>query len=178
MLKPTEHKKHLSHNIPPVKFALFSTSDTRTPKTDKTGRLIISLLEKAKHHCIGHKIVKNNVLRIRSNIRLALKSDASLIITSGGTGCGRKDITIEAITPFISKRLEGFGELFRFLSYRQIGSSAIMSRALLGITKNNKIICAVPGSPDAVSLALKKLIIPELPHIIWEVHRHSQPCLP
>lgn len=184
-MKQSEHKKHLPQNSRPIKFVLLITSDSRTEKTDKTGRLMIDYLEKAGHQCITHKIIKNNITLIRALIKKIIcakggprypsgqSSEAQLIITSGGTGCGQKDVTIEAVTPLIAKKLDGFGELFRFLSYKKIGSSAIMSRALLGITENNKIICVLPGSPRAVFLALKKLLVPELQHIIWELTRKN-----
>lgn len=173
-MKQSEHKKHLPQNSRPIKFVLLITSDSRTEKTDKTGRLMIDYLEKAGHQCIAHKIIRNNITSIRALIKKIIQSKAQLIITSGGTGCGEKDVTIEAVTPLIAKKLDGFGELFRFLSYKEIGSSAIMSRALLGVTENNKIICALPGSPRAVFLALKKLLIPELQHIIWELNRKTK----
>ena len=170
-MKQSEHKKHLPQDSRPVKFVLLITSDSRTEKTDRTGKLIIDCLGKTGHQCVLHRIIKNNTTLIRASVRKVIQSEAQLIITSGGTGCGEKDVTIEALAPLIAKKLDGFGELFRFLSYKEIGSSAIMSRALLGITENNKIICALPGSPRAVYLALKKLLIPELQHIIWELSK-------
>ncbi|MFH0888340.1 MAG: molybdenum cofactor biosynthesis protein B [Planctomycetota bacterium] len=173
-MKQSEHKKHLPQNSRPIKIALLITSDSRTEKTDKTGRLMIDYLGKAGHHCITHKIIRNNITSIRASIKKIIQSDAQVIITSGGTGCGEKDVTIEAVTPLIAKEMNGFGELFRFLSYKEIGSSAIMSRALLGITKNKKIICVLPGSPRAMFLALKKLLIPELQHILWELTRRPE----
>jgi molybdopterin adenylyltransferase len=172
-MKQPEHKKYIAQEFLPVKFALLITSDSRTEKTDKTGRLVIDYLEKAGHLCIKYKIVKNEVNLIRKAATAIINSDAKLLITSGGTGCGEKDVTIEVVTSLISKKLDGFGELFRFLSYKKIGSSAIMSRALLGITKNKTIICSLPGAPRAVSLALGKLLIPELQHIIWELTRRG-----
>jgi molybdenum cofactor biosynthesis protein B len=170
IMRQCEHKKHLPHISTPLKFALIITSDTRTGKTDKSGDIIISLLEKARYKCVIRKIVKNNSTQIRSIIKKT-SPNVQLIIISGGTGCGEKDITIESITPFLIKKLDGFGELFRMFSYKEIGSAAMMSRALLGITKEGKVICALPGSPNAVSLALRKLLIPELQHIIWELKR-------
>ena len=97
--------------------------------------------------------------------------EGDVVITSGGTGCGKKDVTIDAVNGLINRKLEGFGELFRLLSFGEIGASAMMSRAMLGITKDSKIICALPGSPNAVSMALNKLLLPELAHICWELNR-------
>lgn len=170
-MRLTAHKKYLTHHHSgPVRFALLITSDSRTPKTDLTGKTIIKLMR--WHHCLSHQIVKNNPAVIRKKVK-SLLADAriQLVITSGGTGCGKRDLTIEAVSPLVNRILEGFGELFRMLSYREIGSSAMMSRAMLGITRNNKIIVSLPGSPDAVRLALTKLLLPELEHLLWEIRR-------
>lgn len=173
MLKLTPHKKHLSHHkIKPVGFVVITTSNTRTLKTDQTGQLIIQLLSRAGHKLQKYLILKNNPNQIRREVRKLLRNQRiQLIITSGGTGCGRKDLTVEAISPLLAKRLDGFGELFRLLSYREIGSAALMSRALLGLTATGKIICSLPGSTNAARLALKQLLLPELNHLIWEAHR-------
>jgi len=172
-MKLTEHKKHLLYQSVVFNVAVIITSDTRTEKTDRTGDVIINILSHFSgtgYKCVSKKIVRNNQALIRSEVKKALKA-ADLVITSGGTGCGKKDVTIEAVNGLISRKLEGFGEIFRLLSFGEIGSSAIMSRALLGITKDNKIICALPGSPNAVSTALHKLLLPELAHIFWELNR-------
>ena len=170
-MKLPEHKKHLNHHkLSPINYALLITSDSRTPKTDITGKTIIKLLK--QHHCLHREIVKNNLLLIRKKARLLLAHPKiQLIITSGGTGCSKRDISIEAVSQLIEKRLEGFGELFRILSYKEIGSSAFMSRTILGVTKNGKIICSLPGSVNAVKLALTKLLLPELNHLLWEISR-------
>lgn len=166
----TAHKKQLPHQPMVFNVAIIITSDTRTAKTDRTGDILAGILQRAGHKCVTRKIIRNNLALIRSEVKKALKA-ADLVITSGGTGCGKKDLTIEAVNGLISRRLEGFGELFRLLSFGEIGSSAMMSRAMLGITKDNKIICALPGSPNAVSMALNKLLLPELAHICWELNR-------
>lgn len=181
-MKIPEHKKDLLHRkIGPVKFAVIITSDTRTTTTDQSGKEIINLLTRKGHSCIGYQMVKNNLLLIRRVVRQFLTHPRlQLIITSGGTGCGKKDLTIEAVTPFLEKKLDGFGEFFRALSLKEIGTAAMMSRALLGITQpvpdrnrsgKGKIICCLPGSAHAVKLALTKLLLPELSHLIWEVNR-------
>ncbi|MEK7450073.1 MAG: molybdenum cofactor biosynthesis protein B [Planctomycetota bacterium] len=172
-MQKTLHKKHLEHHkIGPLNFGLIITSDTRTEKTDQTGKLILTLLNRKKHRCFSHQIIKNKINLIRREIkRLSGISDLHLIITSGGTGCGKKDLSIEAAQPLLFKRLDGFGELFRALSFKEIGSSALMSRALLGVSKKGKIICSIPGSPKAVKIALAKLLIPELEHLVWETTR-------
>ena len=170
-MKPTQHKKCLSHQeTTHINYALLITSDSRTPKTDITGKMIIKLLK--QHHCCQNEIIRNNLSLIRKKVKSLLSNpEVQLIITSGGTGCGRRDISIEAVSPLIKKRLEGFGELFRMLSYKEIGSAAFISRAMLGITGNGKIICSLPGSVNAVHLALTKLLLPELSHLLWELKR-------
>jgi molybdenum cofactor biosynthesis protein B len=169
MLQITHQKKAAQQSLI-LNIAVIITSDTRTEKTDKTGNVINGILQHAGHKCVERKIVRNNLTLIRAEVKKALKT-ADIVITSGGTGCGRKDVTIDAVNGLITRKLEGFGEIFRLLSFGEIGSSAIMSRALLGITKDNKIICALPGSPNAVSMALNKLLLPELAHICWELNR-------
>jgi len=171
-MKLTAHKRHLAtHELTHINFALLITSDSRTPKTDLTGKAIIKLMK--EHHCLHQEIIKNDLSLIRNKIKSLLGDKRiQMIITSGGTGCGRKDVSIEAALPLASRRLEGFGELFRMLSYQEIGSSAIMSRAMLGVAGNGQIIVALPGSPNAVKLALTKLLLPELAHLLWEIKRN------
>jgi molybdenum cofactor biosynthesis protein B len=153
-------------------FGLIITSDSRTEKTDLTGKNIIKLLTDKGHRHIGYRITPNKAPAIRRAIRQFLADPRiQLVVTSGGTGCGKKDMTIESARPYFVKELDGFGELFRALSYRRIGSRALMSRAALGITGQNKIIACLPGSPDAVRVALAELLIPELSHILWELSR-------
>jgi molybdenum cofactor biosynthesis protein B len=170
-MKQTAHKKHLHlHESAPIGYALLITSDTRTEKTDLTGKTILKIME--KHNCVSKEIVRNDLSLIRNKVkRLINDSKIRLVITSGGTGCSKKDVSIEAVTPLLKKKLDGFGELFRMLSYKEIGASAIMSRAVLGVTGNNKLICSLPGSTNAVKLALSKLLVPELAHIMWELDR-------
>lgn len=164
-----------------VNFAIVITSDSRTEKTDRTGKVITDLLERQGHKCVLRTIIPNNLKLIQRHIKDLVKSGVvELVITSGGTGCGNKDVTIEAIASLLSKTLEGFGELFRMLSYKEIGSTALMSRALLGVVNPQSVIrdhksvilCALPGSPDAVKLALSKLLIPQIDHLIWELGRN------
>ncbi|MBI5778515.1 MAG: molybdenum cofactor biosynthesis protein MoaB [Planctomycetes bacterium] len=166
----SDHKKHAAQQTLALNIAVIITSDTRTDKTDKTGNVLTGILQNAGHKCVLRKIVRNNLALIRSEVKKALKT-ADLVITSGGTGCGKKDLTIDAVSALITRKLEGFGEIFRLLSFGEIGSSAIMSRAMLGITRDSKLICALPGSPNAVSMALNKLLLPELAHICWELNR-------
>ena len=169
-MKLTAHKKQLPDQPMVFNIAVIITSDTRTDKTDRTGDILTSILQRAGHKCVARKIIRNHLALIRAEVKKALKT-ADMVITSGGTGCGKKDLTIDAVNALITRKLEGFGEIFRLLSFGEIGSSAIMSRSMLGLTKDNKIICALPGSPNAVAMALNKLLLPELAHICWELNR-------
>lgn len=165
-----DHKCY-SVDIKDVKFAFITTSDTREENEDETGTLAVTLLKKYGCILIKHCIVKNDKNKIQKKLEELLRTEVDLIVTSGGTGCGNKDVSIEATLPLLKKILPGFGELFRYLSYKEIGTAAFMSRAQLGITENKKIIVNLPGSKNAVKLALEKLLIPEIKHLIWEASR-------
>ena len=171
MSESTErHKKEAPKKI---KFGIFICSTSRYQKmikdktvTDISGDLIESLLKDAGHDVLFKKTIPDSTKHIREGIQYALSSiDVNTIIFCGGTGIAPSDITIETVSPFLEKILLGFGEIFRRLSYDRIGSSAVLSRAIAGIA-NGKIIFCIPGSPDAVKLCLKKLILPESSHII------------
>lgn len=156
-------------------FGLIITSDSRTEKTDLTGKTITKLLADKGHRQVSYQITPNKAPAIRKTIKQFLSDPRiQLVITSGGTGCGKKDMTIESARLYFVKELDGFGELFRALSYRRIGSRALMSRAALGITGQNKIVACLPGSPDAVRVALAELLIPELNHLLWELSRSME----
>jgi molybdopterin adenylyltransferase len=146
-----------------LKIAVFTASDTRTPDTDESGRLIKEMLEKAGHTVAHYQILPDSPERIRQAATEILAEVDGLIFT-GGTGIAPRDSTIEALEPMLSKQLEGFGELFRMLSFQEIGSAAMMSRAMAGIS-HGKIVVALPGSPTACRLAMNKLLLPELGHM-------------
>lgn len=163
-----EHKKH---SIKDIGFALVIVSDTRTEENDASGALMKELISKAGHRVVSYKIVKNDKNEISSEaLRLLSLDDVEAIIFCGGTGISSRDVTIEAIKPIFEKELNGFGEIFRILSMEEIGSAAIMSRATAGVTRGKAIFC-IPGSKNAVKLALKRLILEECGHILWEVKR-------
>jgi molybdenum cofactor biosynthesis protein B len=148
-----------------------TVSDTRTEETDTGGRAIVELLNAAGHRIIGRSLVPDDPEQLRDAIgRQLANPDVQAVITTGGTGITSRDCTFEAISGMLWKRLDGFGELFRMLSYDQIGSGAIMSRALAG-TVAGRIIVSLPGSEGAVRLALEKLLIPELGHLVREATR-------
>ena len=155
----------------PTTFALVVTSDTRTEREDETGRIAVSLIEGDGHSVASHTIVSNNEDKIRAEVEKLLFDDAvDVIVTSGGTGIGSKDKTVAAVAPLLEKKMPGFGELFRRISYDEVGGAAIMSRATAGVA-NGKLIFCLPGSRNAVKVALTKIILPNVGHMQWELDR-------
>ncbi len=165
MSVPAEHKKHAPKEL---SFSVFIVSTSRsrgTGKEDVTGKTIREIIEGAGHEVIRKEIIPDDVHEIRSAL-VKSSEDSDVIIFSGGTGVHPEDVTPEALKPLIEKELPGFGELFRFLSYSTVGSSAMASRAFAGIYRG-RLVFALPGSPDAAELALTELILPESPHLVW-----------
>lgn len=156
-----------------INVAILTVSDTRDFDSDKGGQLVQSLLKEInvsieEHH---YKIVKDDKNAITLQIKQWLEDNENIdvIITTGGTGISQRDVTIEAVRPLLTKELEGFGELFRYLSYSEdVGTRALLSRAIGGTAKD-KLISALPGSTGAVKLAIEKLIKPELNHLVHEL---------
>lgn len=164
-------KGHKKHSIQNISFALVTVSDTRTEENDESGKIIIKLIEKAGHRVVDYGIIKDDREMIAAEVeRLRSSRDVQAVIFAGGTGIARRDVTVEAVGPFMERELPGFGELFRVLSMEEIGSAAMLSRATAGIS-NDKIIFCIPGSRGAVKLALKRLILEECGHILWEAGR-------
>jgi molybdenum cofactor biosynthesis protein B len=165
---------HTAHKAQaPVSVACFvlTVSDSRTPETDTGGQAIRTLLEQTGHTVSGHAIVKDDPEQVSALVRAQLAEPTTqIIITTGGTGITSRDDTYEAIDGLLEKRLTGFGELFRMLSFQDIGAAAMMSRATAG-TAWGKAIFVLPGSPAAVELAMTKLILPELGHIVQQLRR-------
>jgi molybdenum cofactor biosynthesis protein B len=157
-----------------VRCFILTVSDTRTAATDTSGDAIATLLAAAGHLVVGRTILKDEPALVRRVIEEQLNADrttgAQVVITTGGTGISARDQTFEAVTALLEKRLDGFGELFRMLSFEEIGSAAMMSRATAG-TAGRTAIFALPGSPAAVRLAMTRLILPELGHIAQQVSR-------
>ncbi len=152
-------------------FSLLITSDSRDEKRDESGRMARDLLTKQNHKVIEYKIVKNDPQSIIDTVKKFLKNDdIDVVITSGGTGISSRDVTVDTLSPLFEKTLNGFGELFRNLSYRDVGEAAMISRATAGII-GTKIIFCIPGSTKAMELALTQLILPGIGHILWEVNR-------
>ncbi len=157
--------------------AVLTISDTRIAETDSGGQAIIDALKQAGHTVSDYTLVKDEPAQIESQLKSWLAPPDSslmpqaprldLIITTGGTGIASRDTTVEVVRRLLDKELEGFGELFRMLSYEQVGPAAMLSRAVAGLA-GQTLIFTLPGSPNAVKLAMDKLIIPELPHMVWE----------
>jgi molybdenum cofactor biosynthesis protein B len=165
------HEDHHAHSMEAVRCAVLTVSDTRSLDDDTSGKAIIDLLEEAGHAPEHVGIVRDDLHTIRSRVwDLLQNDDYQAIVVDGGTGVSDRDVTIEAVEPLLEKSLTGFGELFRMLSYDEIGSGAFMSRALAGVV-NKKVVFCIPGSEKACRLAVSKLIAPELGHVIWEVNR-------
>jgi molybdenum cofactor biosynthesis protein B len=151
-----------------VRVFVLTVSDTRTDDTDTAGFAICELLKAAGHQVAGKAIEKDDPASVAELVRQqAVIADADAIITTGGTGLTSRDSTFEAIDALLTKRLPGFGELFRMLSYQDIGSSAMMSRACAG-TIGRVVVISLPGSEKAVRLAMNKLVIPELSHLVQQ----------
>ena len=148
---------------------VITCSDTRTPPTDTSGKLIQKLLTEQGHTVAAYHLVKDEPSKIKAKIKAALTNKKiQAIIINGGTGISKRDSTFEAVDAMLEKRLVGFGEVFRYLTYKEIGSPAIMSRATAGIIQG-RVLFSTPGSENAVRLAMEKLILPELGHLVKEL---------
>jgi molybdenum cofactor biosynthesis protein B len=157
----------------PVTCAVITVSDTRTEATDGSGRLMRERLEQAGHRVEFYAVVKDEPAEIRQLLeKLAGESRVQAVLLNGGTGISRRDSTYEAVVELLEKKLDGFGELFRMLSYQEVGAAAMLSRAVAG-TYRQLIVFSTPGSTGAVRLAMEQLIVPELPHLVWEVMRQK-----
>lgn len=164
-----EHKQAAPQK---VTCKIITVSDTRTKETDKSGQLMISMLESAGHVIGDYVIVKDEEGPIREAVVQGCENpEIDCILTNGGTGIAKRDVTIETVQQLFDKEISGFGELFRMLSYQEdIGSAAILSRAIAGVVQD-KAVFSTPGSSGAVKLAMDKLIIPEIGHIVRELRK-------
>lgn len=154
-----------------VRCAVLTLSDTRTPEMDTSGALIQEALNGAGFVVVAYEVAPDDPVRIRSLLtEWAERGDIDAILTNGGTGIARRDSTYDAIVSLLDKRLDGFGELFRMLSYAEIGAAAMLSRAVAGAI-GTTIILSMPGSSNAVRLAMDKLVLPELRHLVFELRK-------
>lgn len=164
-----EHRREAPSN---VRCGVVTISDTRTLETDTGGAEVVRHLEQAGHPILFREIVPDEPARIRQ-LLAAVRGRAELdaILMTGGTGIGVRDQTYETVQALLTKVLPGYGELFRMLSYQEIGAAAMLSRAIGGLLDDH-VLLTMPGSPAAVRLAMERLIIPELPHLVREARRH------
>jgi molybdopterin adenylyltransferase len=164
-----EHKREAPKSI---NCKIITVSDTRNKDTDKSGKLMIELLEQSGHQITDYVIVKDEAIPIQDEILKGCnRADIDAILINGGTGIAKRDVTIETVKSLLDKEIVGFGELFRMLSYQEdIGSAAILSRAIAGVV-NNRAVFSTPGSTGAVKLAMNKLILPELGHVVREIKK-------
>lgn len=154
-----------------VRFSVITVSDTRTEADDASGHAIVSLMSSSGHVLVRKEIVKDDVQQIQRALREMIEDkETQAIIMNGGTGVSKRDVTLEAVAHFEEKGLPGFGELFRSLSYREIGSAAVMSRATAFVSEGKVVFC-IPGSEKAVRLAVSSIIAPEVSHMVWEANR-------
>ncbi len=164
-----QHKQSAPHT---VRCSVLTISDTRTKKTDKSGQLMIDKLEAANHQINDYRIVKDEINAIRSAVQQGVTDEEiDVVLTNGGTGIAKRDVTIETVTSMFDKEIPGFGELFRMLSFTEdIGSAALLSRATAGVTHRTAVF-STPGSSGAVKLAMDRLILPEITHVVREVQK-------
>lgn len=165
-----EHEQRAQQATPVARCGVLTISDTRSPETDTSGALIRTLLTQAGHDVVRYAVVRDEPDEIEAQILACAAEGCKLVISNGGTGIARRDSTFEVIDRLLEKRLPGFGELFRMLSYEEIGPAAMLSRATAGVYGDVLIFC-LPGSTNAVRLAMERLIVPQLSHLVWETVR-------
>jgi molybdenum cofactor biosynthesis protein B len=165
------YNEHKEQSPKTVTCAVLVISDGRTEATDESGKLLIERLNENGHRVADYAILKNDSEAIKQKIKELLgQEELQVIITSGGTGVSHRDVTVETVSTILEKKLDGFGELFRSLSYQEIGTASIMSRAVAGVAGGKIIIC-IPGSLGAARLAIDSIILPEVGHMIREATR-------
>lgn len=175
MQKPSQGKhsyqEHKERARSSVNCGVVTVSDTRTKSTDTSGQLILKLLQEAGHVTGAYHVIKDEPSEILPLLESLLAGkEVEVVIINGGTGISRRDVTYDVVSRMIEKILPGFGELFRRLSYEEIGTAAMMSRAVAGTVKG-KVLISIPGSSGAVKLAMEKLILPEVAHIVYELNK-------
>jgi molybdenum cofactor biosynthesis protein B len=165
------HRRDAVASVPTV---VITVSDTRTLDTDTGGARVAELLAAAGHAVVGREIVKDEPAAIAAATRRAIaRGDARAVVLTGGTGVAPRDVTPEAVLPLLERVVPGFGELFRMLSFEEIGSAALLSRALLGLA-GGVVVCVLPGSRGAVTLAMQRLLLPELGHLAAEARKRPE----
>jgi molybdenum cofactor biosynthesis protein B len=150
---------------------VLTVSDTRTEESDTSGALIRDLLAGSGHRIVAYQIVRDEPIEIRNRLgEWTTDHGVDAILTNGGTGIANRDTTYDVIAGLLEKRIDGFGELFRMLSFAEIGAAAMLSRAVAGVCRG-RVIVAMPGSTNAVRLAMERLVVPELAHMVYELRK-------
>ena len=167
-------EKHREASPDRLNVAVLTISDTRTPETDTGGSAIVELMQGAGHNVSRREIVRDDAPRVEVVLQeLLAEEGVDAVITTGGTGISARDTTYEVANRLIDKKLDGFGELFRMLSYEEIGAAAMLSRAVAGAA-GLKFLACLPGSTNAVRLAMERLLVPEMPHVVFELRKHRE----
>jgi molybdenum cofactor biosynthesis protein B len=166
--------KHRESAPDHVRVAVLTISDTRTPETDTGGDAAEEIMRDAGHEVVERDIVGDEASIIRTRlVDLLARPDVDAIITTGGTGISARDTTYEVVDRMLEKKLDGFGEIFRMLSYEEIGAAAVLSRCVAGSVGTKFVVC-LPGSRNAVRLAAEKLLAPEISHVVFELRKHQE----
>jgi len=164
-----EHRQRAGR--PTFGFALVTASDSRATADDRSGALARELVEAAGHRVVGAEVVPDEAAALRRAVESALeRTEVDAVLATGGTGLAPRDVTVEAVSPLFDKSIDGFGEIFRRLSYDEIGAAAMLSRATAGVVAG-KAVFLLPGSPAAVRLALRSLVLPEIAHLLSQARR-------
>jgi molybdopterin adenylyltransferase len=174
-MKPEMHSGKIDHHLKaaqmaPARIAVVTVSDSRTPETDTNGLYLKDQIAQAGFELTAYHIVKDEPAGIESLLEELVRMDLHIILFNGGTGISKRDTTFDVISRKLEKTMPGFGEIFRMLSYEQVGAAAMFSRATAGVYRS-KVVISTPGSPAAVQLAWEKLIAPEMQHLAWEITR-------
>lgn len=171
MSSPTSDAHHrLAAERGPVPIGLVTVSDSRTPETDTNGHYLRGAVEAAGHRVATYHLIRDEPEEVAAALDSAVQAGARVVVFNGGTGISPRDTTYDALSRRLEKPIPGFGELFRMLSWEQVGSAAMLSRAVAG-TYRGRVVFSIPGSPAAVRLAWERLIAPEVPHLAWQVAR-------
>jgi molybdopterin adenylyltransferase len=166
-----EHRERAGHR--PVTVAIVTVSDTRTPENDANRQYIEARMSELGHHVAAYRLIKDEPDQVAAVLdELTAMPGVRMVLFNGGTGIAPRDTTYDVISQHLEKVMPGFGELFRMLSYEQVGAAAMLSRATAGVYQGTLVFC-MPGSPNAVQTAMEKLILPEINHLAWELVRKS-----
>lgn len=166
----TAQHREIAAERGPVALAIVTVSDSRTPETDTNAHYLRAEIERLGHKLVAYHLVKDEAAQITKLLEELAGGEAQVLLFNGGTGISPRDTTYDVLSRALEKTLPGFGELFRMLSWEQVGAAAMLSRATAGVYRG-KLVISTPGSPAAVKLAWEKLVLPELQHLAWEVTR-------